>query len=196
MAAASVGLLTVSAIALAITHVNSWAGLVGSAGAVRRLRADGIGHELAHMDSAEVAHWFLDRWPDIRASDALEVMASEFSVQGLELDHVGLCWGGDLVRAGGLWQARRMVGTAWQTDRQPERIANRINTYRVLLTRARYETVIWVPQGDALDITRPPAEFDAIADFLLRCGAQRLELAMADRGPASSPEPDRQPVLA
>jgi Uncharacterized conserved protein (DUF2075) len=50
-----------------------------------------------------------------------------------------------------------------------------INTYRVLLTRARCETVIWVPEGDADDVTRSPSEFDAIARFLLECGASRLE---------------------
>ena len=173
------------------------AGLVCSAGA-KRLRADGISVNFPHLDADAVANWFLGRWPDVRASDALEIPATQFACQGLELDHVGLCWGNDLIRRAGQtqWRVRAFVGSRWQEPRGEAAIAFQINTYRVLLTRARYETVIWVPQGDALDITRPPAEFDAIADFLLRCGAQRLELAMADRGPASSPEPDRQPVLA
>lgn len=65
-------------------------GLLASSGA-RRLRADGLGAELPHMDAGAVAHWFLDRWPDVRASDALELLATEFSCQGLELDFVGLC---------------------------------------------------------------------------------------------------------
>ncbi len=147
------------------------AGLVASSGA-KRLRAEGLGHELAHMDAGAVARWFLDRWPDIRASDALETIATEFSCQGLELDHVGLCWGGDLIRGPTGWHARDFVGTRWQRIHQPEAIANRTNTYRVLLTRARYETVIWVPRGDPDDMTRPPAEADAIADFLLACGAR------------------------
>jgi hypothetical protein len=59
-------------------------GLLASSGA-RRLRAEGLGVELAHMDAGAVARWFLDRWPDVRASDALEVVATEFSAQGLEL---------------------------------------------------------------------------------------------------------------
>jgi hypothetical protein len=83
------------------------AGLVASSGAAR-LRAVGLGVELAHMDAAAVARWFLDRWPDVRASDALETVATEFSCQGLELDYVGLCWDGDLLpRPGGGWLARR-----------------------------------------------------------------------------------------
>lgn len=54
-------------------------------------------------------------------------------------------------------------------------IAYQVNTYRVLLTRARYETVIWVPRGDAADRTRDPAEFAALARFLADCGARTLE---------------------
>ncbi len=149
------------------------AGLVASSGA-KRLRADGLGVELAHMDEVAVARWFLDRWPDVRASDALETVATEFSCQGLELDHAGLCWGGDMVRGARGWRPRRFAGTAWQTIRNAETVANRVNTYRVLLTRARYESIIWVPRGDAADATRNPAEFDAIAAFLREAGARDL----------------------
>ena len=97
--------------------------------------------------------------------------------QGLELDHVGLCWGNDLIRVPGrtAWRVRSFAGTRWQEPRGEAAIAFGINTYRVLLTRARYETVIWVPEGDAADATRTPAEFDAIAGFLLQCGAQALD---------------------
>jgi hypothetical protein len=154
------------------------AGLVCSAGA-KRLRADGVWPNFPHLDADAMAHWFLDRWPDVRASDALELPATQFACQGLELDQVGLCWGNDLVRRGGqpggaAWQARAFVGTGWQVMRREAAIAYQVNTYRVLLTRARYETVIWVPQGDATDRTRDPASFDAIAWFLADCGARPL----------------------
>ena len=148
-------------------------GLVASSGA-RRLRADGLGVELPHMDADAVAHWFLDRWPDVRGSDALEQVATEFSCQGLELDFVGLCWGGDLLWRGGGWAVRRFVGSQCESRRRPEGIANRLNTYRVLLTRARYATAIWVPRGDPGDLTRDPAEFDSVAVFLTACGAVDL----------------------
>lgn len=147
------------------------AGLIASSGA-RRLRAVGLGAELPHMDEAAVARWFLDRFPDVRASDALELVATEFSVQGLELDVVGLCWDGDLIRRPGQrnWHVRAFSGTTWQNTHAAEAISNRINTYRVLLTRARHETVIYVPQGDPADVTRDPAALDAIATFLRGCG--------------------------
>jgi hypothetical protein len=166
-------------------------GLVASSGA-RRLRADGLGVELPHMDPPAVAGWFLDRWPDVRASDALETVATEFSCQGLELDFVGLCWGGDLVRrprAGG-WAVRNFVGTAWQDRRSAEGVANRINTYRVLLTRARYETAIWVPRGDPADATRDPATLDGVATFLRDCGLGEI----APGAPAPRPA-SLEPVL-
>jgi hypothetical protein len=168
------------------------AGLVCSAGA-RRLVADGVWPNFPHLDADAVAHWFLAHWPDdVRASDALELPATQFACQGLELDLVGLCWGNDMVRRFGraAWVARRFAGTGWQERRAEAAAAYCVNTYRVLLTRARYETVIWVPRGDAADRTRPPAEFDAIARFLLECGAPTL-----DDGAVSGPIPEAEPVL-
>jgi len=161
------------------------AGLVCSAGA-KRLRADGVWPNFPHLDADAVAHWFLDRWPDVRASDALELPATQFACQGLELDQVGLCWGNDLIRQPGraAWQARGFVGTRWQVMRKEAAIAYQVNTYRVLLTRARYETLIWIPQGDTEDATREPAVFDAIARFLTDCGAHLLEETEVHETPA------------
>ena len=171
-----------------ITRGSRRAGLVCSAGA-KRLRADGVWPNFPHMDANAVASWFLESWPDVRASDALELPATQFACQGLELDHVGLCWGNDLIRRPGQinWRVRSFSGSRWQEPRGEAAIAFQINTYRVLLTRARYETVIWVPAGDEQDITRQPAEFDAIADFLLCCGVQMLDLATSNRVAAAAP---------
>ena len=160
------------------------AGLVCSAKA-RRLRAEGLGAQLSGAD-AEVVNWFLQRWPDIRASDALEVCATEYACQGLELDLVGLAWGGDFIRAGGQWRARRLAGTDWQMVGKAETRQHIRNTYRVLLTRARYETILFVPRGDPADATRQPAEFDAIAAWLLTCGIRPLE-PMPPAPPAPEP---------
>ena len=100
---------------------------------------------------------------------------------------VATAWGGDFIRgtgAGG-WAARRFAGSAWQ--REAKEFAFVRNTYRVLLTRARYETIIYVPRGNAADRTRLPAEFDAIADFLLACGARPLEEASTETPPVPEP---------
>lgn len=76
------------------------AGLLRSSGA-KRLRAEGLA---AEVNAKEVPDWFLRRWPDIRASDALEVAATEYACQGLELDVAGLAWGGDYVRGPKAWR--------------------------------------------------------------------------------------------
>jgi hypothetical protein len=146
------------------------AGLVCSSGA-KRLVADGLWPRFDHVNDSAVANWFLKRWPDVRASDALEVPATEFACQGLELDYVGLCWGGDFVW-NGRWVVRNFSGSKWQYPRRPDALEFGRNTYRVLLTRARYETIIWVPEGDPEDATREPVLFDQVAAFLLECGVR------------------------
>jgi hypothetical protein len=159
------------------------AGLVASAGA-RRLRAEGLGVQVP-----DIADWFLKRWPDIRSSEALETFATEYDCQGLELDVVGLAWGGDFLRHASQWRARRFAGHQWQIVRGAEEQRYILNTYRVLLTRARYETIIWVPPGSAVDdpfhdITRRAVEMDALADFLLASGARPLEALTREPEPA------------
>jgi hypothetical protein len=155
------------------------AGLVCSSGA-KRLVADGVWPKFDHLDDSTVANWFLKRWPDVRASDALEMPATEFACQGLELDFVGLCWGGDLIWDG-RWIVRNFAGTKWHYPKQRNAMDYCRNTYRVLLTRARYDTIIWVPDGDPSDPTREPRLFDQTYDFLVACGAAPLE-ACAARG--------------
>ncbi len=165
-------------------------GLLASSHA-RRLRAEGLGSVLPHQDEDAVARWFLDRWPDIRSADALEVVATEFCVQGLELDHAGVCWDADLVRTADRagWQARNLRGAAWTTLNRAEAVSNRLNAYRVLLTRARFSTVIWVPRGVVRDATRDPARYDAVADYLLECGIITLDGLSSTEDNAAMPEP-------
>ena len=162
-------------------------GLVASAGA-RRLRAEGLGGLLWHQDEDAVLRWFLDTWPDVRSSDALEVAATEFGVQGLELDRVGVCWDGDLVPGRQGWDMRAFRATRWTAMHDPVAVSNKRNAYRVLLTRAREATTIWVPRGDARDPTRDPALYDAVADTLLDCGARLLDDAPVE-GDVPMPEP-------
>ncbi len=160
------------------------AGLVAAAGG-KRLRAEGLGVQVE-----DVADWFLRRWPDVRASDALETFATEYDCQGLELDVVGLGWGGDLLWQGSAWMPRHFSGHRWQSVHKAQDRRHILNTYRVLLTRARYETVIWVPRGSDrhdpfYDKTRDAAELDAIADFLLACGARPLDTVTLQPAPSA-----------
>ena len=153
-------------------------GLLASSGA-RRLRADGVGVTLNATSGDEIAQWYLNPRGDIRSSYALEVPANEYTCQGLELDFACICWGGDLLwcEESGPWTMRRLSGTNWQQVRNQDARRFLMNSYRVLMTRAREGLVIWVPRGDGLDETRAPEPLDATATLLIRCGAQAITAA-------------------
>ena len=140
-------------------------GLVASSGG-RRLRA----HGLDVRTELDVENWFLNGSDDVRSSHYLETPATEFGIQGLELDWTAVCWDLDLVPEGAAWCVEAFKGTRWQKVHDPTRRQYVINKYRVLLTRAREGVVIWVPEGDPADWTRPNEKYDAIAGHLSACG--------------------------
>ncbi len=152
-------------------HGTERYGFIASSEA-KRLRAEGLELPPARADGVE--HWFLQRKGDVRSSFQLEVAANEFQIQGLELDWTCLCWGGDFLRADSDWNLRRFRGTSWQKIGQENARAYLVNSYRVLLTRARQGMLLFVPVGDDLDSTRPRAPFDETARFLTACGALPL----------------------
>ncbi|MFC1628684.1 DUF2075 domain-containing protein [Gemmatimonadota bacterium] len=147
-------------------------GMVASSCA-RRLRAEGFGVSLHASDGRDIANWYLAPRDDVRSSFFLEVVANEYTTQGLELDFIGLCWGGDLTIQHNVWTTRSFAGNSWNSARGDKRRFI-LNSYRVLLTRAREGLVIWVPRGDQEDSTRDPKVFDDTAKFLLKCGAKPL----------------------
>lgn len=123
----------------------------------------------------EPAKWFLAPSADVRSSDALEDAATEFDVQGLELDWGCLCWDANYRRGADGWEALQFKGTRWQAVNDEARKAYIANSYRVLLTRARQGLVVFVPEGSAEDETRPSDQYDAIYRYLLQCGFQSFE---------------------
>jgi hypothetical protein len=150
-------------------------GLLVSSGAVR-LIADGIPPPPMSADLKEIENWFLKSSPDFRGSDSLERPLSEFGCQGLELDYVGLCWGGDLIWSpqAAKWVPRTMRAPTWQLIGRQQKAQYRLNAYRVLLTRAREGVCVYVPIGEATDRTRQPSEYNEIAATLVRAGCVAL----------------------
>ncbi len=142
----------------------------------RRLRAEGIERSTGFLSRYPFEKWFLEPSNDVRSSYALEVAASEFECQGLELDWVGICWGLDLTPApdGHSWEPRKFRGARWLNVRQESERAFALNRYRVLLTRARKGLVIFVPLGDPEDSTREPARYKRVYDALRRAGVPEL----------------------
>jgi len=150
------------------------AGLVGSASAMR-LRADGIEPSFDFHRRFDWENWFLDDDNDVRCSSRLEVFATQFEVQGLELDWVGVCWGEDFIWDGVKWASNRFTNKKWlprkmKTDADAQKHQFRMNGYRVLLTRARQGMIIYVPQPPS-DESRLLSELEQTAAYLIQCGA-------------------------
>ncbi|MBL1146709.1 MAG: DUF2075 domain-containing protein [Pseudomonadota bacterium] len=144
-------------------------GLVAYSGAIR-LKPEGINVK-AQIDPV---NWFLNDKEDIRSSYYLEDVATEFDIQGLELDWVGVCWDANLRREDDAWGLYNFSGTKWQNVKDEYRRVYLVNAYRVLLTRARQGMVIFVPKGNEQDHTRPPEFYSETYKYLQNCGLKEL----------------------
>jgi len=140
-------------------------GLVASSGA-QRLKP----HAIDVRVNINPVHWFLNGMDDTRSSYYLEDAATEFQVQGLELDWVCVTWDADLRFRPSGWQFHSFLGKRWTNVNRPDRRQYLLNTYRVLLTRARQGMVICVPDGDMSDPTRSPHFYDPTFDYLVDIG--------------------------
>lgn len=140
-------------------------GLVASSKAMR-LKP----HAIDIRAAIDPVHWFLDERSDTRSSDFLEDCATEFQVQGLELDWACVSWDGDLRFSDQSWSFHDFRGSRWENVRQVERQNYLRNAYRVLLTRARQGMVLFIPPGDAEDLTRPPEYYDPTYRYLVDLG--------------------------
>jgi hypothetical protein len=119
-------------------------------------------------------HWFLNGKDDVRSSFYLEDVATEFHVQGLELDWTCVAWDADFRRGAQSWEHFSFRGNRWQRIRQTHSQRFQLNAYRVLLTRARQGMVILVPQGDRHDPTRDPRFYDHTFNYLRDLGVAEL----------------------
>ncbi len=115
-------------------------------------------------------HWFLHGKDDVRSSYYLEDAATEFDVQGLEVDWAGVVWDGDLRHNGEEWRHFSFKGKRWQQVRSTTRQTYLKNAYRVLLTRARQGMIVVVPEGDARDPTRDARFYDGTYEYLRSIG--------------------------
>ena len=120
----------------------------------------------------DTVHWFLDDKDDIRSSLFLEDVATEFDIQGLELDWSCVIWDGDFRYSEGGWQNYSFTGSKWQHVKAEERKKYQLNAYRVLLTRARHGMIIVVPEGSDKDETRKPDYYDPTYEYLKQIGLE------------------------
>lgn len=131
-------------------------------------------HAIDVRVAIDPVHWFLAGKEDTRSSYYLEDVATEFQVQGLELDWTCVVWDGDLRYDRGSWEFFGFKGKRWERVLKDERRRYLLNAYRVLLTRARQGTVLVVPEGDALDATRAPEFYDPTFQLLRQVGIPEI----------------------
>jgi hypothetical protein len=121
-------------------------------------------------------NWYLNHLPDLNSSEALEVVATEYKCQGLELDWVGVCWSWDLIGEDKAWLPRTLNSGSALWRKTSTKAQYQINAYRVLLTRSRKGLVIWIPPGIEGDPSMSPAEMDRTAAMLQLAGAEYLQI--------------------
>lgn len=144
-------------------------GLVAEANAIR-LKPDGV----FVKSEIDPKNWFLADKSDVRSSYYLEDVATEYDVQGLELDWVCACWDASMRRIDDEWQLYKFVGTRFQKRSLEHERKYLLNAYRVLLTRARQGLIVFVPKGDINDATRDPEYYDGTYKYLLKCGFSEI----------------------
>lgn len=127
-------------------------------------------HAIDVKTPVDPIHWFLGAKEDVRSSYYLEAVATEFHVQGLELDWACVTWDADFRYSSIGWQHFSFVGDKWNNIKKEERKQYLKNSYRVLLTRARQGMIIVVPYGDNEDPTRDPKYYDSTYDYLKEIG--------------------------
>jgi hypothetical protein len=144
-------------------------GLVASSQAMR-LKP----HAIDVRVSVNPIHWFLSEPSDTRSSYYLEDAATEFQVQGLEVDWACVSWDADLRMVDAGWRYHSFRGDRWEDVHKTDRRRYLLNAYRVLLTRARQGMVIFVPPGDRNDPTRLPKFYDGTFEYLRGLGVAVL----------------------
>jgi hypothetical protein len=144
-------------------------GLIASAQA-RRLKP----HAIDVRVSVDPIRWFLGKHGDTRSSYYLEDAATEFQVQGLEVDWACVTWDADRRLIEGAWRYHTFKGVRWNKVKKRDRQRYLLNAYRVLLTRARQGMAIFVPPGDSKDPTRLPQFYDETFSYLRGVGVPVL----------------------
>ena len=132
-------------------------------------------HAIDIRVSVDPVHYFLNDRDDTRSSFYLEDAATEFQVQGLELDWACVTWCGDFRFNGSRWNYHDFRGNRWCKISNADNRVYLRNAYRVLLTRARQGMVVFVPPGDSADPTRSPTFYDSTFKYLQELGISEIK---------------------
>jgi hypothetical protein len=127
-------------------------------------------HAIDIRVGVDPVQWFLNDKEDTRSSYYLEDAATEFQVQGLELDWACVTWDADLRFTSAGWSHHDFRGDRWTNILNQYNRNYLLNAYRVLLTRARQGMVLFVPPGAPTDPTRASSYYDPTFEYLADLG--------------------------
>ncbi len=155
-----------------VSKGNCRHGLIASSNGLR-LKSEGI----FVKNKKSVEQWFLGDKENILSSYFMEEVATEFDIQGLEIDYAIVAWDADLRFDNDkkTWSYYNFRGHKWNKVHQEIKQRYLLNAYRVLLTRSRQGMIIFIPKGFENDLTRKPKFYDETHDYLLRIGISKLE---------------------
>jgi hypothetical protein len=113
----------------------------------------GVPNSYAATRAMNLGAWYAEGEESGRSCRHLSSCVTEFGAQGLELDMALLCWGGDFRRVGDQWSTEdaRKIKVGAVAVRDPYQL--RLNAYRVLMTRGREGTIVFVPPDATMDET-------------------------------------------
>lgn len=127
-------------------------------------------HSFDNIDNWHFANWMLDE-SGRDSSNSLVFAASEFNIQGLEIDWSLLGWDMDMYYANGEWHEQKMLTPKRFIESTEIQKKHILNSYRVLLTRARKGMIIYIPKaGEYEDKYGVSQFFDTTYEYLKSCG--------------------------
>lgn len=132
-------------------------------------------HCFDNIDNWHFANWMLDEY-GMDSSNSLRYSASEFNIQGLEIDWSLVGWDMDMYYSNGQWFQQKMLTQKRFVESTEIQKKHILNAYRVLLTRARKGMVIYIPnKNDYPDSFGVNKFLDSTYQYLKSCGIKDID---------------------
>lgn len=128
-----------------------------------------------NIDNWHFANWMLDE-SGRDSSNSLIFSATEFNIQGLEIDWSILGWDMDMYYSNGSWHMQKMLTEKRFIESSEIQKKHILNSYRVLLTRARKGIIIYIPKRDDFPDKYGSAKYyDSTYEYLKSCGIKDID---------------------
>lgn len=145
---------------------------------------DSPDRNIRNYPNSEYISWILNGKDDPKSSFNLDLHISEFNIQGLEIDYALVEWGPDFRFESGSWKYYRRTDYGWEERKKSIRNNGingdyskedyTLNSYRVLLTRARRGMIIYIPRGDSHRTFLHPENYDGTYELMKQLNIREI----------------------